>query len=139
MPKPEVKRHAIPSATPNDIVQSVPDEISDRRSRHPASTFWRRISTSRQVHQVGRFFGVSEEFLARRAHLRTHGQTARQVEDLARARGYRKVRRYFPRADRVAEPAFHQRHAASDGILQELPDLSVVYEGRDAYQKTSWG
>jgi hypothetical protein len=31
--------------------------------RHPASTFWRRISTPRQEHQVGRFFGVIEERL----------------------------------------------------------------------------
>ena len=32
---------------------------------HPASTFWRRISTPRQEHQVGRFLGVFEECLAR--------------------------------------------------------------------------
>jgi cytochrome P450 len=31
--------------------------------RHPASTFWRRISTPRQEHQVGRFFGAIEERL----------------------------------------------------------------------------
>ena len=34
---------------------------------HPASTFWRRISTPRQEHQVGRFLGIPEERLARRA------------------------------------------------------------------------
>jgi hypothetical protein len=34
---------------------------------HPASTFWRRISTPRQEHQVGRFLGISEERLARHA------------------------------------------------------------------------
>ena len=34
---------------------------------HPASTFWCRISTPRQEHQVGRFLGISEERLARRA------------------------------------------------------------------------
>ena len=62
-----------------------------------------------------------------------------KVEDLARAHGYGKVRRDFSRADPVAETAFHERHAGSDGVLQELPDLSVVYEGRDAHQKTSWG
>ncbi len=34
---------------------------------HPASKFWRRISTPRQEHQVGRFLGLSEERLSRRA------------------------------------------------------------------------
>ncbi len=34
----------------------------------PASTFWLRISTPRQEHQVGRFLGVSEERLARSAN-----------------------------------------------------------------------
>jgi hypothetical protein len=31
VPNPEVTRHAIPSATPNDIIQSALDEISDHR------------------------------------------------------------------------------------------------------------
>ena len=57
--------------------------------------------------------------------------------DLARARGYRKVRRDFSRADPVPETTFHQRHAASRRVLQELPDLSVVHKRRDAHEKTS--
>src|SRR5271154_6697806 len=89
-----------------------------------ASTFW--ISAPRQEHQVGRFLGVFEERLARRAHLRTHRQTATKVEHLARARGYGKVRRDFSRADPVPETPFCQRHGASDRVLQELPDLSIV-------------
>ncbi len=44
---------------------------------HPASTFWRRISTPRQEYQFGRFLSVFEERLARRAYLRTHGQPTR--------------------------------------------------------------
>src|SRR5271156_5719265 len=44
---------------------------------HPASTFWRRISTPRQEHQVGRFLSLFEERLSRRAYLRTHGQPTR--------------------------------------------------------------
>ena len=79
-----------------------------------------------QEHQVGRFLGVFQERLARHAHLRTHGQATRQVEDLARARGYGKVRRKLSRAYRVAELAFHQRQAGSYGVLQELPDLSIT-------------
>ena len=34
---------------------------------HPASTFSHRISTLRQEHQVGRFLGIPEKRLARRA------------------------------------------------------------------------
>ena len=74
---------------------------------HPASTFWRRISPRRQEHQVGRLLGVFEQRLTRRAHLRTHGQTAGEVHELARARDYGKVRRELARADRVAETALH--------------------------------
>src|SRR5271168_2456961 len=80
-----------------------------------ASTFW--ISAPRQEHQVGRFFGVFEEFFARRAHLRTHRQTAAKVEHLARAHRYRKVRRDLSGTDSVAETAFHQRHAGSYRVL----------------------
>ena len=71
-------------------------------------------------------------------HLRTHRQTAAKVEHLARARGNGKVRRDFSRADSVVETAFHERHAASYGVLQELPNLSFVHERRDAHHYTSW-
>jgi hypothetical protein len=40
---------------------------SNYRITQPASTFWRRISTPRQEHQVGRFLGIPEKRLARRA------------------------------------------------------------------------
>src|ERR1700752_4962007 len=79
----------------------------------------------RQEYQVGRFFGISKKGLARRAHLRTDGQTAGEVRDLASAHGCRKVLREFSRVDGVAETLIHQRHGASGGVLQELPDLSV--------------
>src|SRR5208282_4338381 len=61
--------------------------------RHPASTFWLRISTPRQEHQVGRFLCVFEQRLARRARLRAHRQTPDKVEGLPRPRSYGKVRR----------------------------------------------
>ena len=73
----------------------------------PSTGSWRRMSMPRQEHQVGRVLGVFEERLARRAHLRTHRQTAAKVEHLARASGYRKVRRDFSRADRVPDTALH--------------------------------
>ena len=98
-----------------------------------------RISPPRQEHQVGRFLGIFEKRLARRAYLRTHGQTTRKIRDLDCARGYGKVRRDFSRADPVPETAFHQRRAAGDRVLQELPDLSVVHKRRDAHQKTAPG
>ena len=34
---------------------------------------------------------------------------------------------------------FHQRRAARDRVLQELPDLSVVHKRRDAHEKTAPG
>src|SRR5271155_3523142 len=70
---------------------------------HPASTFWRPISTPRQEHQVDCFLGIFEERLARRANLRAHGQATTKVQDLARAHGYWKVRRDFSSSDRVPE------------------------------------
>jgi hypothetical protein len=72
-------------------------------------------------------------------HLRTHGQTTGKVENLARARGYGKVRRDFSCADPVAETALHECHAGSHCVLQELPDLSIVNERRNAQQKTPGG
>ena len=74
-------------------------------------------SPPRQKHQVGRFLCVPEKLPARRAHSRTHGQTIAKVNDLARTRGYRKVRRDFSRADCVAEATFHHRHGASRSVL----------------------
>src|SRR5208282_4194066 len=76
---------------------------------HPASTFWRRISTPRQDHEVGRFLGIPEKRLARRAYLRTHGKATSKIRDLDRAHGYRKVRRDFSGGDPVPETTFHQR------------------------------
>ena len=58
-------------------------------------------------HQVSRFLGIPEKRLARRAHLRAHRQTLGKVDDLARTRGYGKVRRDFSSSDRVPEPTFH--------------------------------
>src|SRR5271154_5778978 len=104
---------------------------------HPASTFWLRISTSRQEHQVGRFLGIPEKRLARRAYLRTHGKATSKINELACADGHRKVGRDFARADRVPEPTFHQRCPAGGRVLQELPDLSVVHKRRDAHEKAS--
>ena len=104
-----IRENFQPSIRPRSSASTNAGFRSSSRITHPASTFWRRISTPRQEHQVRRFLGVFQERLARRAHLRTHRQTARQVEDLARARGYGKVRRDFSRADRVAESAFHER------------------------------
>ena len=85
---------------------------SNDRITQPASTFWRRISTPRQEHQVGRFLGIPEKRLARRAYLRTHGKATSKIRDLDRADAYRKVRRDVSRADPVAETALHERHAA---------------------------
>ena len=92
----------------------------------------RRISTSRQEHQVGRFLGIPEKRLARRAYLRPHGKATSKIRDLNRAFGHRKVRRDFALGDRVPETTFHQRGAPGDRFLQELPDLSVVHKRRDA-------
>jgi hypothetical protein len=66
-----------------------------------------------------------------------HRQTAGKVDNLARARRDRKVRWDFSRADPVAEAAFHERYAACGGVLQKLPDLSVVHERRDAHHQAS--
>src|SRR5581483_8528889 len=88
---------------------------------------------------VDRFLCVPEKRPARRAHLRAHRQTAAKVGDLPRPRGCRKVRREFSRADRVPETTFHERRAASRCLLQELPDLCVVHERRDANEKTTRG
>ena len=98
---------------------------------------WRRISTPRQEHQVGRFLGIPEKRLARRAYLRTHGKATSKINELACADGHRKVGRDFARGDRVPETTFHQRCRASGRVLQELPDLSVVHKRRDAHEKTS--
>src|SRR5271167_2605732 len=106
---------------------------------HPASTFWRRISTARQEHQVGRFLGIPEKRLARRAYLRTHGKATSKIRDLDRAHGYRKVRRDVSLTDPVPETALHQRRAARDRVLQEPPNLSVVHKRRDAHQKAAPG
>ena len=54
----------------HDIEEHVEQETRERYAAtftHPASTFWRRISTPRQEHQVGRFLGIFEERLTRRA------------------------------------------------------------------------
>src|SRR5271170_3582786 len=104
---------------------------------YPASTFWRRISTPRQEHQVGRFLGIPEKRLARRAYQRTHGKATSNINELACADGHRKVGRDFARADRVPETTFHQRCRAGGRVLQELPDLRVVHKRRDALEKTS--
>src|SRR5579871_2189763 len=107
-----------------------------RRPRYPASTFWRRLSTPRQQQQVGRFLGILEKRLARRAYLRTHGKATSKINKLACADGHRKVGRDFARADCVPEPTFHQRCRASRRVLKELPDLRVVHKRRDAQEKT---
>jgi hypothetical protein len=109
------------------------------RKTHPASGFWRRISTPRQEHQVGRCLSVFEERLARRAHLGTHRQTSDKVEGLARPRSYGKVRRDISRADPVSETTLHQRHGGIGCVPYELPDLGVVHKRRDAREKTSRG
>ena len=97
------------------------------------------LNAPRQEHQVGRFLSIFEERLARRAHLRTHGQPTRQIRDLDRAHGYGKVRWDFSRADPVPETAFHERHGAHDRVLQEFSNLSVVHKRRHAHEKTAWG
>ncbi len=108
-------------------------------STHPASTFWRRISTPRQEHQIGRFLGIPEKRLARRAYLRTHGKTTSKIRDLDRADGHRKVGRDFSGSDPVPETTFNQRGATGGRVLQELLDLSVVHKRRDAHQKAAPG
>jgi len=87
------------------------------RTGFPGTAARSVVSFPRQKHQVGRFLCVPEKRLARRAHFRTHGQTIDKVNDLARPRGYRKVRRDFSRADRVPEATFHHRHGASGCAL----------------------
>ena len=94
---------------------------------------------ARQEHQVGRFLGILEKRLARRAYQRTHGQATSKIRDLDRARGYRKVRRDFSRADPVPETTFHQRRAARGRALQEPLNLSVVHKRRDAHHKAAPG
>ena len=106
---------------------------------HPASMFWRRISTPRQEHQVGCFLGISEKRLARRAYLRTHGKATSKINELACADGHRKVGRDFSSGDPVPEATFHQRRGARDRALQEPPNLSVVHKRRDAPEKTATG
>ena len=93
----------------------------------------------RLEHQVGRFLGILEERLARRAYQRTHRKATTKIRDLDRAFGHRKVGRDFARADRVPETTFHQRRAARGRVLQELPDLSIVHQRRDANQKAAPG
>ena len=73
----------------------------------PASTFWRRIFTPRQEHQVGRLLGIPEKRLARRAYQRTYGKATSKINELACADGHRKVGRDFARADRVPETTFY--------------------------------
>ena|SRR5436190_9592586 len=106
---------------------------------HPASTFWRRISTPRQEHQVGRFLGIPEKRLARRAYLRAHGKATSKINELGCADGHRKVGRDFSSDDPVSETTFHQRHGGSGSVLQEPPNLSVVHKRRDALQKAAPG
>jgi hypothetical protein len=55
----------------------------------------------RQEYQIGRFLGIPEKRLARRAYQRTHGQATSKINELACADGHRKVGRDFARADRV--------------------------------------
>ncbi len=88
---------------------------------------------------MGRFLGIPEKRLARRAYLRTHGQATSKIRDLDRAHGYRKVRRDVSRADPVPETALHQRRAARDRALQEPLNLSVVHKRRDAHHKAAPG
>ena len=108
-------------------------------SRHAASKILCRISTPRLEHQVGRFLGIPEERLARRAYQRTHRKATSKIRDLDRAFGRRKVGRDFARADRVTETTFHQRRAGRGRVLQEPPNLSVVHKRRDANQKAAPG
>ena len=81
----------------------------------------------RQERQVDGFLGIFEERLARRANLRTHGKGTSKINELAGAQA-RESRTVFARADRVAEPTFHQRCPAGGRVLQELPDLRVVQD-----------
>ena len=57
-----------PEAQPpiGDRVEQETHERYAATFTHPTSTFWRRISTPRQEHQVGRFLSLFEERLARR-------------------------------------------------------------------------
>src|SRR5271168_4298038 len=75
---------------------------------------------ARQEHQIGRFLGIPEKRLARRAHLRTHGKATSKIRDLDRADGHRKVGRDFAGGDPVPETTFHQRGATGGRFLQEL-------------------
>ena len=94
---------------------------------------------ARQEHQVGRFLCVPEERLARRAHPRTHGQTADEVNDLGGPRGHWKVRLDFSCADRLPEATLHHRHGAGLRFLEKLPDLGVVDERSNADEETPRG
>jgi len=78
----------------------------------------RLVSRGRRTTQVGRFIDVPEKRLARRAHLRAHRQTLGKVDHLARARGYGKVGRNFPRADPVLE---------ATSLARRLPSGMTVY------------
>src|SRR5690242_1862547 len=71
--------------------------VSSGQARYlqSASPFWRCISTPRQEHQVGRFLGIPEKRLARRANSRTHGKATSKINELACADVHRKVRRDF--------------------------------------------
>jgi hypothetical protein len=89
---------------------------------------------ARQEHQVGRFLGIHEKRLARSAYLRTHGKAAGKIRHLDRAYCYWKLRWDFSSVHRIAETAFHKRYAASQCVLQELPDLRVVYQRRDTHE-----
>ena len=51
--------------------------------------------------------------------MRPHRQTARQVDDLAGARGYSKVGVELHSDDRIIETAFYERRRTGRGILQE--------------------
>ena len=88
---------------------------------------------------MGRFLGIPEKRLARRANLRTHGQATSKIRDLDRADGYRKVGRDFSSGDPVPETTFHQRRAAGDRALQEPLNLSVIHKRRDAHHKAAPG
>ncbi len=92
---------------------------------------------ARQEHQVGRFLGIPEKRLTRRAYQRTHGKATSKINELSCADGHRKVGRDFSSDDCVPETTFHQRGGAGGRVLQELPDLSVVHKRCDAHEKTS--
>jgi hypothetical protein len=93
----------------------------------------------RLEHQVGRCLSIFEECLARRAYQRTHRKATTKIRDLDCAFVRRKIGWDFARADRVPETTFYQRRAARGRVLQEPPDLSIVYKRRDANQKAAPG